>query len=168
MFPEEDMPGVDLVIPNIAYLRENQHKVRAILITHGHEDHTGAVPFVLRELNVPVYAPRLAHGLIEVKLRDHRILSASELHAIEPGETFAFGVFRVEFLPRLPQHPGRHGHRHPHAPGASSFTPATSSLITRPWTRCQRTSPALPSWDGGRHPPLIRLHLRRGRGLHAL
>lgn len=98
MFPEEDMFGVDLVIPNITYLLENQHKVRAILITHGHEDHTGAVPFVLPELNVPVYAPKLAHGLIEVKLRDHRILSASELHAIEPGETFTFGAFRCEFF----------------------------------------------------------------------
>ena len=98
MFPEEDMPGVDLVIPNIAYLRENQHKVRAILITHGHEDHTGAVPFVLPELNVPVYAPKLAHGLIEVKLRDHRILSASELHPIEPGEVFTFGAFQAEFF----------------------------------------------------------------------
>ncbi len=98
MFPEEDMFGVDLVIPNITYLLENQHKVRAILITHGHEDHTGAVPFVLPELNVPVYAPKLAHGLIEVKLRDHRILSASELHAIEPGETFTFGAFHCEFF----------------------------------------------------------------------
>ncbi len=98
MFPEEDMFGVDLVIPNITYLLENQHKVRAILITHGHEDHTGAVPFVLPELNVPVYAPKLAHGLIEVKLRDHRILSASELHAIEPGEKFTFGVFQCEFF----------------------------------------------------------------------
>ncbi len=98
MFPEEDMFGVDLVIPNIAYLRANAHKVRAILITHGHEDHTGAVPFVLQDLNVPVYAPRLAHGLIEVKLRDHRILSASELHSIEPGATLTFGVFQAEFF----------------------------------------------------------------------
>lgn len=98
MFPEEDMFGVDLVIPNIAYLRQNRHKVRAILITHGHEDHTGAVPFVLPELNVPVYAPRLAHGLIEVKLRDHRLLPAAELHAIEPGETFTFGAFTAEFF----------------------------------------------------------------------
>ena len=115
MFPEEDMFGVDLVIPNIAYLRENQHKVRAILITHGHEDHTGAVPFVLPELNVPVYAPRLAHGLIEVKLRDHRILSASELHVIEPGETFTFGAFRVEFFHVC--------HSIPDATGIAIYTP---------------------------------------------
>lgn len=115
MFPEEDMFGVDLVIPNIAYLLENQHKVRAILITHGHEDHTGAVPFVLPELNVPVYAPRLAHGLIEVKLRDHRILSASELHAIEPGETFTFGAFRCEFFHVC--------HSIPDATGIAVYTP---------------------------------------------
>ena len=115
MFPEEDMFGVDLVIPNITYLLENQHKVRAILITHGHEDHTGAVPFVLPELNVPVYAPKLAHGLIEVKLRDHRILSASELHAIEPGETFTFGAFRCEFFHVC--------HSIPDATGIAIYTP---------------------------------------------
>ena len=116
MFPEEDMFGVDLVIPNITYLLENQHKVRAILITHGHEDHTGAVPFVLPELNVPVYAPKLAHGLIEVKLRDHRILSASELHAIEPGEEFTFGAFRCEFFHVC--------HSIPDATGIAIHTPA--------------------------------------------
>ena len=68
LFPGEDMPGVDFVIPDISYLIENKSKVRAILITHGHEDHIGALPWVLQKLSVPVYAPRLAHGLITVKL----------------------------------------------------------------------------------------------------
>ena len=72
LFPEEDMPGVDLVIPDISYLLERQSRVRAILRTHGHEDHTGALPYVLSRLPVPVYAPRLAHGLISVKLKEHR------------------------------------------------------------------------------------------------
>lgn len=98
MFPQEDMPGVDLVIPNTDYLMENREKVHAILITHGHEDHTGAIPFVLPRLNVPVYAPRLARGLIEVKLKEHRLLGSSELHGIEPGQVFNFGVFQAEFF----------------------------------------------------------------------
>ena len=98
MFPEEDMPGVDLVLPDITYLLERSDKVRAILITHGHEDHTGAVPFVLRQLNVPVYAPGLAHGLIEVKLRDHRGLRDTELHRVTPGEPLRFGAFDVTFF----------------------------------------------------------------------
>ena len=98
MFPEEDMPGVDLVLPDITYLLERRDKVRAILITHGHEDHTGAVPFVLRQLKVPVYAPPLAHGLIEVKLRDHRGLGDTELHQARPGEPLRFGAFEVTFF----------------------------------------------------------------------
>src|SRR5581483_2801647 len=73
-FPEQEMLGVDLVIPNISYLLEHADKVRAILITHGHEDHIGALPFVLRELRVPVYCPRLPYGLISVKLKEHRLL----------------------------------------------------------------------------------------------
>ena len=98
MFPEEDMPGVDLVLPDITYLLERRDKVRAILITHGHEDHTGAVPFVLRQLQVPVYAPKLAHGLIEVKLRDHRGLRDTELHQATPGQPLQFGAFEVTFF----------------------------------------------------------------------
>ena len=71
-FPTEDMPGVDLIIPDVSYLTARAHRVRGILITHGHEDHIGALPWVLPELEVPVFAPRLAHGLIQVKLRERR------------------------------------------------------------------------------------------------
>lgn len=97
MFPEEDMPGVDLVIPDISYLTQNSDRVRAIFITHGHEDHTGALPYVLTALNVPVYAPRLAAGLISVKLKEHRIRNAI-VHEIEPGDPIQEGVFKVEFF----------------------------------------------------------------------
>jgi ribonuclease J len=99
LFPEEDMLGVDLVIPDITYLKENSDKVRAILITHGHEDHTGALPFVLRDLNVPVYAPRLAAGLIEVKLGEHRATRGNtNLETVEPGVPIKFGKFSVEWF----------------------------------------------------------------------
>ena len=98
LFPEADMPGVDLVIPDITYLVENAHKVRAILITHGHEDHTGALPYVLPRLKVPVYAPRLAHGLISVKLRQRHLLEETHLEIIEPGCPIALGNFEVEFF----------------------------------------------------------------------
>ena len=92
-FPSEDMPGVDLVIPDTSYLRDNVERVRAILITHGHEDHIGALPFVLPDLDVPVYAPRLAHGLISVKLKERRASRGlqDQAHAIEPGVRYDFG-----------------------------------------------------------------------------
>ena len=98
LFPEEDMPGVDLVIPDITYLVENAHRVRAILITHGHEDHTGALPYVLPRLNVPVYAPRLAHGLITVKLRQRHLLRDIQLEVVEPGYPISLGNFEAEFF----------------------------------------------------------------------
>jgi len=98
LFPEDDMPGIDFAIPDITYLRENSDRVRAILITHGHEDHIGALPHVLKELNVPVYASRLTHGLISVKLREHGLLSKSRLNVIEPYAPFNVGVFNVEFF----------------------------------------------------------------------
>ncbi|MBI4339113.1 MAG: ribonuclease J, partial [Chloroflexi bacterium] len=97
MFPEADMPGIDLVIPDISYLEENRDRVRAILITHGHEDHTGALPYVLSALDVPVYAPRLAAGLISVKLKEHKLRDA-QLVEIEPGRPISIGAFTVDFF----------------------------------------------------------------------
>ena len=90
-FPEEDMLGVDLIIPDISYLVERADRVKAILITHGHEDHIGALPFVLPRLNVPVYAPRLAHGLLSVKVRQRRVIRDATLEAIEPGIGYQMG-----------------------------------------------------------------------------
>ncbi|MCL0099787.1 ribonuclease J [Dehalococcoidia bacterium] len=98
LFPGEDMPGVDFVIPDISYLIENESKVRAILITHGHEDHIGALPWVLQKLSVPVYAPRLAHGLITVKLREHGGLKEARLNVVEPQMPFKIGAFRIQFF----------------------------------------------------------------------
>ena len=115
LFPEEDMLGVDLVIPNIAYLTENRDRVKGILITHGHEDHTGALPYVLRELNVPVYASRLTQGLIEVKLREHRSLRNVKLEVVEPGALVDLGKFQAEFF--------RVCHSIPDAMGIAVHTP---------------------------------------------
>lgn len=98
-FPSESMPGVDLVIPDISYLQKNKEKIRAFLITHGHEDHIGALPLVLSQLGVriPVYGTKLTLGLIELKLREHR-MTDTPLIAIEPGQMLELGNFSVEFL----------------------------------------------------------------------
>ena len=90
-FPSEDMPGVDLIIPDVSYLAARSHRVRGILITHGHEDHIGALPFVLPDLDAPVYAPRLAHGLITVKLNERRSTRDAVVHAVEPEQPVEFG-----------------------------------------------------------------------------
>ena len=98
LFPGEDTPGIDFAIPDISYLRENRDRVRAILITHGHEDHIGALPFVLAEIDVPVYASRLAHGLISVKLRERGMIRDARLNVVEPHNRFRVGAFQVEFF----------------------------------------------------------------------
>lgn len=99
MFPEEEMLGIDLVIPDISYLIENKDRVRGIVITHGHEDHIGALPYVLRELNVPVFGTKLTLGLISVKLKEHRFKEKTRLRVFKPGVKFPIGCFKVEMLP---------------------------------------------------------------------
>lgn len=95
-FPEQDMLGVDLVIPDVSYLQEKRDQLRGIFITHGHEDHIGALPYVLPELDVPVYATRLAHGLISAKLRERGLLGRATLRTTAPGEIIQAGPFAVE------------------------------------------------------------------------
>ena len=97
-FPDEDMPGVDLVIPDISYLVQNAHKIRGILITHGHEDHIGAVPYVLKQINVPIYGTKLSLGIIEGKLDEHPLEWEPELYTVEAGDVVNLGVFKAEFI----------------------------------------------------------------------
>ena len=98
MFPKADMPGVDLVLPDVSYLMERADRVRAILITHGHEDHIGALPYVLRELNVPVYAPPVAYDLTRVKLEEHGILGGRDLREVHPGDVVDLGGISAEYF----------------------------------------------------------------------
>lgn len=115
MFPEDEMLGVDLLIPDITYLLEHKNKVRGIVITHGHEDHIGALPYILPQIDVPVYATRLTQGLISVKLKEHRSLIKAKLKLITPGVKFQVGNFKVEAFPVC--------HSIPDAVGLIIYTP---------------------------------------------
>ena len=97
-FPDDDMYGIDVVIPDVTYLIKNQNKIRGIFITHGHEDHIGALPYVLRSVNAPIYATRMSAGLIKLKLEEHRLLSKTKLITCEAGDLVKAGRFSVEFI----------------------------------------------------------------------
>ena len=97
-FPDDEMLGIDLVIPDISYLVKNAHKIRGILITHGHEDHIGAVPYVLQQINVPIYGTRLSLGIIEGKLDENPPPFDPELYTVEAGDVINLGVFKAEFV----------------------------------------------------------------------
>jgi ribonuclease J len=98
MFPENDMLGIDLVIPDYGYLKDKKDWVRAIIITHGHEDHTGALPYLLQDVPAPIYATRLTRGLIEVKLKQSRLPQETLIHTVRPGDRINIGPFDVEFF----------------------------------------------------------------------
>lgn len=97
-FPDEETPGIDIVIPDFSYILENKDKIKGLVVTHGHEDHIGAIPYLLRNFNVPIYATRLTIGLIEGKLKEHRLLSSAKLNVVNPGEKIKLGKFEIEFI----------------------------------------------------------------------
>lgn len=115
-FPTDDMLGVDLVIPDTTYLERNKEKVRGIVITHGHEDHIGSIPYFLKKMNVPIYGSKLAIGLIENKLEEHKLLRGSKLKTVKPGQTITLGKMKVEFI--------RSCHSIPDAMMLAIYTPA--------------------------------------------
>ena len=97
-FPNEEMFGIDLVIPDISYLHKHANRIKGIVLTHGHEDHVGAVPYILKEFNVPVYGTKLTLGIVTNKLKEHKMLGESKLHVKNPGESFRVGEFHFEFI----------------------------------------------------------------------
>ena len=96
-FPEDEMLGIDIVIPDITYLIKNREKIKGLVLTHGHEDHIGAIPYVLKKLDIPIYGANLAIGLLEIKLKEHRI-STNSLNVVNPGSKIKLGNFEVEFV----------------------------------------------------------------------
>ena len=97
-FPEDEMLGIDLVIPDFSYLVKNKDKIRGLVVTHGHEDHIGSIPYLLKEVNVPIYATKLTAGLIAHKLEEHRLKGSAKLNVVKQGQTIVLGKMRVEFI----------------------------------------------------------------------
>ena len=122
-FPEDDMLGVDLVIPDITYLEQNINKIKGLVITHGHEDHIGSIPYFLKKINVPIYATKLTAGLIKNKLEEHKLVNSTKLIEVNQGQTINLGKnFKVEFI--------RSSHSIPDSVMLGITTPAGTILHT--------------------------------------
>ncbi len=121
-FPTEDMLGVDLVVADTTYLEKNKEKIKGLVITHGHEDHIGGIPYLLRQINVPIYATRFTLGLLKNKLEEHRLLQSTKMYEIKQGETVNFGKFKVEFI--------RTSHSIPDAVSFAIYTPVGTVVHT--------------------------------------
>ena len=121
-FPEDDMLGVDLVIPDVTYLERNKEKIKGLVITHGHEDHIGAIPYILKQINIPIFATKLTVALIKNKLEEHKLLRSTKIKVVEQGETINFGNMKVEFI--------RSSHSIPDAVMLAIHTPVGTVLHT--------------------------------------
>ena len=121
-FPGGELMGIDYVIPDFTFLKKNEKKIKALFITHGHEDHIGSIPYVLRQINIPIYATKLTIGLIKNKLEEHKLLSSTKLVTVEQGQTVHFGNIRVEFI--------RSSHSIPDSVMLAIHTPAGTVLHT--------------------------------------
>jgi ribonuclease J len=98
MFPEQELLGVDIVIPDITYLKQNKRMIRAIVLTHAHEDHIGAIPYIITELGVPIYGTKFTLALVRKKLEEHALLDQVKLHEVGPGDVTTLGPFQIEYL----------------------------------------------------------------------
>ena len=144
-FPDDDMLGIDLVIPDITYLKENASKVKGFVITHGHEDHIGALPYVLKEVDAPIYATKLTLGIIEGKLKEHGLEKSVKKKVVKHGQSINLGCFRIEFI--------KVNHSIADAAGLAIFTPAGVIVHTgdfkidyTQYMVIQPTLPDLVSW----------------------
>ena len=121
-FPTEDMLGVDLVVADTTYLEKNKDKIKGLVLTHGHEDHIGGIPYLLRQVNVPIYGTRFTLGLLRNKLEEHRLLKSTKMYEVSQGETVNFGKIKVEFI--------RTSHSIPDAVGFAIYTPIGTVVHT--------------------------------------
>ncbi|HHW45991.1 MAG TPA: ribonuclease J [Clostridiales bacterium] len=97
-FPDEEMPGIDIVIPDFSYVVKNKDKIRGLIVTHGHEDHIGGIPYLLKNINIPIYGTKLTLGLIQAKLKEHKIKNTAALNVVKPGDNITLGCFGIEFI----------------------------------------------------------------------
>ena len=121
-FPEDDMLGIDLVIPDTTYIEKNKEKLKGLIITHGHEDHIGSIPYFLKKVNTPIYATKLTCGLINNKLEEHKLARTTKLIQVDQGETITLGKFKVEFI--------RSSHSIPDSVMLAIYTPVGTILHT--------------------------------------
>lgn len=121
-FPDEETPGIDIVIPDFSYVIKNQDKIKGLVVTHGHEDHIGAIPYLLKQFNLPIYGTRLTIGLIDAKLREHKLNSSAQLNVVNAGDSVKLGKFSVEFI--------HVNHSIPDAVGLAITTPAGTVIQT--------------------------------------
>ena len=144
-FPGDDMLGIDLVIPDVTYLKNNLDKVKGFVITHGHEDHIGALPYVLKDVPAPVYGTKLTIGLIENKLKEHNMMKTVRRKVVRHGQSINLGCFRIEFVTTNHSIADASPWRSLRRPGLLS-TQAISRSITHRYSASRRICSALQSW----------------------